>query len=468
MSQEFIFIYFAHSRDLLQDIMEFTLYVEDDSNNLVINCLELTAIRRTRDMSVANVIRTIAFFPYREIESVVGKDITLTKYCSPRVESVTENEVTVCWGEKSYTLHPGDDIETEEYAIDNPYLSWDGISLNIKYSNIKTWDGFIDLCNEITQDQKEYPARENKEEKEKCLKLLNEIILNGEKSLKPIYAWLQSCENWSTMRISDYALFAKHFDIADSAEEESSAWFSNLAQILRANSPDAVVEAVPSLKAVIESEANEEIQEAIKNRIEEFDRHICERHNPDHKEFILKLKMYDEEDEVNACHFQWVTTEQLKSGEKIDMGDFGEVTILAVENGKVKLSWLGNGLEVEDDDMEYFLDSRPKQEGETDAEEEEDINAWAEKMFYTPTRYLLCTLKEMNLWHETSGVIDEIVFNGLGEAECQLEWEQYIKVAKQLLKVLIDRGDKGLEVLHDMITVDSNFDEIKELIDSIE
>ena len=39
---------------------------------------------------------------------------------------------------------------------------------------------------------------------------------------------------------------------------------------------------------------------------------------------------------------------------------------------------------------------------------------------------------------------------------------------KQLLKVLIDRGDKGLEVLHDMITVDSNFDEIKELIDSIE
>jgi hypothetical protein len=54
------------------------------------------------------------------------------------------------------------------------------------------------------------------------------------------------------------------------------------------------------------------------------------------------------------------------------------------------------------------------------------------------------------------------------EDECKLEREQYVKVAKQLLKVLIDRGDKGLEVLHDMITVDSNFDEIKELINSIE
>ena len=47
--------------------MEFTFYVRHDFEDKAINCLELTAIRRTRDMSVANVIRTTAFFPYREI-----------------------------------------------------------------------------------------------------------------------------------------------------------------------------------------------------------------------------------------------------------------------------------------------------------------------------------------------------------------------------------------------------------------
>lgn len=441
--------------------MVLTFYVEKN-DDLTINCLELTAINRTRDMSVANESRVSGFYAFNEMEQIVGKDIALMEHCSPRIQSVTEKEVTVGWLSETYTLCPGNTVESKEYAIDNPYLSWDGISLKMEYSSINAWEEVLHLYDDIAKDQRTCPRRNNKAEKEKCLKLLNEIILHGESAVRPIYAWLQSCKNWDMLIIDDYALFAKHLKFNDT-DEYSDYWFANLAQIFKRNRIDAVLDAVPSLKAVIETAANNGIEEAEKIRDGEIEyEYLTERHYPEKQEFVLTMRMYDKEnDNVANCHFQWVTSELLKNGQKIDMGDFGEVTIVALEEDKVRLSWLGREHRIHNNYMEYLIDSRERPSPEE--VENYDIDAWYAEMFeYEPQKYLLCQFEKMNIWNETLRVMNIILDP---EDECQLEREQYVKVAKQLLKVLIDHGDKELEMLHDMITVDSNFDEIKELID---
>ena len=441
--------------------MVLTFYVEKN-DDLTINCLELTAINRTRDMSVANESRVSGFYPFQEMERIVGKDIALMEHCSPRIQSVTEKEVTVGWLSETYTLCPGDTVKSQEYAIDNPYLSWDGISLKMEYSCINVWDEVLHLYDDIAKDQRTCPRRNNKAEKEKFLKLFNEIILHGESAVRPIYAWLQSCKNWDMLIIDDYALFAKYLN-TNGTDEYSNEWFANLAQIFKRNRIDAILDAVPSLKAVIETAANNGIEEAEKIMKGEIEyEYLTERHYPEKEEFVLTMRMYDKEnDNVADCHFQWVTSDLLKKGQKIDMGDFGEVTIVALEEDKVTLSWLGREHRIHNNYMEYLIDSRERPSPEE--VENYDIDAWYAEMFeYEPQKYLLCEFEKMNIWKETLRVMDKILDP---EDECQLEREQYVKVAKQLLKVLIDRGDKGLEVLHDMITVDSNFDEIKELID---
>lgn len=453
--------------------MRLTFYVENDSNDLVVNCLELTAINRTRDMSVANETRVSAFYPYREIEQIVGKNISLMEYCSPRVESITEKEVTVSWNRESYTLCPGDYMESQEYAIDNPYLSWDGMSLQMKYSSINVWDEFFDLCNYIMEDQHHCPARKNKEEKEKCLKLLYEIMLEGEDALRPFYAWLLSCENWDTLIIDDYELFARHLGINNAAQTSySPAWFSNLVQILNRNRIETMLKAIPSLKAVIESAAKKGIEDAIKIQNGEIEyEHLAERNYPDIKELVLTLKMYDKEnDKVNACHFEWITSEQLKSGHKIEMGDFGEVTIVAAEKEKMTLSWLGREFNVKRSYSEYLMDSRVRPTPEE--VDNYEIEAWMEEMFYyKPKKYLLYSYNEINIWREALSVIEKIIDPEPEyedeEEECQPRREQYTKIAKQLLKILIERGDKELEILHEKISTDCKPEEIKELLDLI-
>ena len=265
------------------------------------------------------------------------------------------------------------------------------------------------------------------------------------------------------MIIDDYALFAQHLDINDS--DCSPTWFSNFMQVLGRNDIDAIQDAVPSLKAVIEKAAKEGIEEAIQiqNGTIEQER-LVERYYPDLKEPVLTLKMFDEEnDEITACHFKWVTSDMLKSGQKLDMGNFGEVTIVAVEKEMVKISWLGNEMEVNEDYTEHFMDSEVR----PNAEEIEgyDIDAWEKEIFHTPTRYLKCKYHKFNLWVEALGAMDKVLDP---VEECLQEREEYVKVAKHLLEILIERGDEKLQIVHDAISIDSKYEEIEELIISIE
>ena len=216
-------------------------------------------------------------------------------------------------------------------------------------------------------------------------------MLEGEDAIRPFYAWLLSCENWDTLIIDDYELFARHLGINNAAQTSySPAWFSNLVQILNRNRIETMLKAIPSLKAVIESAAKEGIEDAIKIQNGEIEyEHLAERNYPDIKEPVLTLKMYDKEnDKVNACHFEWITSEQLKSGHKIEMGDFGEVTIVAAEKEKMTLSWLGREFNVKRSYSEYLMDSRVRPTPEE--VDNYEIEAWMEEMFYyKPKKYLL-------------------------------------------------------------------------------
>jgi hypothetical protein len=188
-------------------------FVEDSTKEMKVGCLEVTAIHSTRDMSVANSTRVTGFYPYREIKEMTGKKgISLMSGFAPwRVISVSEEEVTLSWCKKTYTVRLGDTISTDEYAIDNPYLSWEGISLKIRYERVPVLDTFISEFNSIVNRHHSRPSTVGKtaEEKEKCTKLLYELIVAGEDCLLPIYAWLSASRNWNTMIITDHKCFSK-------------------------------------------------------------------------------------------------------------------------------------------------------------------------------------------------------------------------------------------------------------------
>jgi hypothetical protein len=94
-----------------------------------------------------------------------------------------------------------------------------------------------------------------------------------------------------------------------------------------------------------------------------------------------------------------------------------------------------------------------------------------EMFYYKPKKYLLYSYNEINIWREALSVIEKIIDPEPEyedeEEECQPRKEQYTKIAKQLLKILIERGDKELEILHEKISTDCKPEEIKELLDLI-
>lgn len=249
--------------------MDITFYVADvdTANSVEINCLTVTAVRNTMDMSVSNSISKTEFYPYREIEQIVGKEISLMgKFPSFFVENLTENEVIINWCGTRYPVKIGEDIKSKEYAVDNPRLSWEGILLKMKYEKLNVWERIISSSSDVIQLHLERPVRASNsaEIKQDTLKLLYEEILRGETGLRPMYAWLSAATDWNTLIISDYSKFAECLgEFLSIDDRRLEAWIGSFKQLLKQNKLEDIFSAVPGLKNHLEQLAEQGLKSAM-------------------------------------------------------------------------------------------------------------------------------------------------------------------------------------------------------------
>lgn len=93
--------------------------------------LGIKATHVTRDMSVGN---TYSVDYYTDIDQFGGNEetcINLPRLDGGRVKlvSVTEDAVTLKWGEEEFHVNFGSEVSTKEYLINNPLLSSDLLKL---------------------------------------------------------------------------------------------------------------------------------------------------------------------------------------------------------------------------------------------------------------------------------------------------------------------------------------------------
>lgn len=439
--------------------------VVEHSPDLVMNCLEVTAVRSTRDMSVGNSTRVTRFYPYREICGMVGKEFSLMgKFPPCCVNSVSEDEAIVNWLEKAYTLPVGKTVKTPEYAVDNPHLSWEGISMEFKYESLNVWDTIISELDSVMQLHSERPqcAGNSQEMKQKCLKLLYEVIRSGGEALRPLYAWLSASKNWNTLTISDYSCFVEQLGALPPADwPDVDVWLDNFAQIVVRNRFDDLMGAVPDLKEFLEQAAASgcgKAHEILEGRIEY--KRLLERENPDSQELLLLMCVVDENDKENEdrrLFSRYVTEENIRVGAKFGMDGFGEVEITEVGDEYVKLAWEGGTMKVNNDYRRYSLDSNP-----------EEVTSFDYALGYKAKRYLSCELKRVNLWSQAASMVKSVCFEqrfSFSSSSAD-ELRQEAMIAKSLLKLLIDRGDTELTVPYNELCITDDWSQMIDLLDA--
>ena len=97
--------------------------------------LGINATHVTRDMSVGN---TYSVDYYTDIDQFGGNEetcINLPRLDGGRVKlvSVTEDAVTLKWGEEEFHVNFGSEVSAKEYLINNPLLSSDLLNLTFSY-----------------------------------------------------------------------------------------------------------------------------------------------------------------------------------------------------------------------------------------------------------------------------------------------------------------------------------------------
>ena len=437
--------------------------VVEHSPDLAMNCLEVTAVHSTRDMSVGNSTRVTGFYPYREIHGMVGKEFSLVGDFPPcSISAVTRDEAVINWLEKVYTVPVGETVETHEYAIDNPCLSWEGISMVFKYESLNVWDTIISELDSVMQLHSERPqcAGNSQEMKQKCLKLLYEVILDGCEALRPLYAWLSASKNWNTLIISDYSCFVELLGALPPADlPDADVWLDNFAQIVVRNRLDDLMNAVPGLKEFLEQAAASGCGKALEilDGGIEYKR-LLERENPDSLELLLLMCVVDENDKENKRLFsRYVTEEDIRVGAKFDMGSSGVVEITEVGDEYVKLAWEDGAVKVNNDYSRYYLDSNP-----------EEITSFDYALGYKAKRYLCCELKRVNLWSQAASMVKSVCFEhrfSFSSSSAD-ELREEALIAKSLLKLLIDRGDTELTVPYNELCSTDDWSQMIDLLDA--
>lgn len=250
-------------------------YPESSVADMMVNCLVLTLIHSTRDMSVANSTKIIDFYTYNELKGLEGKeDISLMSKCPPcRVVSVSEDTIVVSWCRQYYTIGLGETAETEEYAIDNPYLSWEGVSMKMKYEKHLLLETIVSAFDDVSQLHRDVPYRigDNVRQKEKCLKFLRELIYAGGEYAKPLYAWFASSDNWDTLIITDLTRFKNILSSLPSTNADYlNTWLYNFAQIFRYNELNTVLYSFHAMRKFLKKIAHkyEKAYEILNGKIE--------------------------------------------------------------------------------------------------------------------------------------------------------------------------------------------------------
>jgi len=165
----------------------------------------------TRDMSVGN---TYSVDYYTDIDQFGGNEetcINLPRLDGGRVKlvSVTEDAVTLKWGEEEFHVNFGSEVSTKEYLINNPLLSSDLLKLTFSYRKspnyAELWSMIAKVgCDELEgkEERRALTAR-----KKYILHHIKKAIEQGNTGLYMAKALLTEYNNWGTCKINNLNFF---------------------------------------------------------------------------------------------------------------------------------------------------------------------------------------------------------------------------------------------------------------------
>ena len=147
-------------------------------------------------------------------EKVGGNEetcINLPRLDGGRVKlvSVTEDAVTLKWGEEEFHVNFGSEVSTKEYLIDNPHLSSDSLKLTFSYHKTPNYAELWSMIAKVGCDE-----LEGKEErraltarKKYILHHIKKAIEHGNTGLYLTDALLSIYNNWGTCEIDNIRFF---------------------------------------------------------------------------------------------------------------------------------------------------------------------------------------------------------------------------------------------------------------------
>lgn len=447
-----------------------TLNPPKASVDLYASLLTLTGVHKTMDMSVANVSRRHVYLLGKQLENLIGRGISTMECCGKVVlDEVTPQSVKVSYQLREYQIPLDQKIVSESYLIDNPYLSSEEVWVEVEYETVNMFNLFCSFFAQIVEKDDKYidAYRRFLPEKELSLNLVKELIDRGEVSYFPIYAILSSASNWSTLIITDYSrfktLFKEFLSRGFHQLDRESRWLDYLKMIFLRNDYQEILSAVPDLRESLDSLARSGSKLALDLLFGEFvAKKLGPRQNPQSEELFIDARMIDKRDPDNVISYcDYITVEKLKSGECIEIGDSGIITILHTGEDYVSFSWNGQEYKMKENLLIHQFDEEPNH------------TSMEYALGYTPKRYLEFDFRKVNLWRTVLRLMHNVGFSraygGSSDKESYKDREMKQKAigVLSLVQVLIDRGDTELKKLYNELSTKYDWLEIHDNIDSL-
>lgn len=163
--------------------------------------LVVEVFHETRDMTVFNRTSDTAVIPFNKFRKGVITDATERYGGGVEILDFSEERTVLRWEGKEYEVKLGEQVKTASYAIENPYLSYEGIWVVFKYRYVTLEDRMFDILKEICdkharEHKSYYPETTGKEIL--ALRLLDEVIKEGCIELYVLKALLCASNDWST------------------------------------------------------------------------------------------------------------------------------------------------------------------------------------------------------------------------------------------------------------------------------
>lgn len=165
--------------------------------------LVVVFLNRMRDMSIVNVDRSQAVIPYNEIHKGEVLDTLPQRWGQVKVVDASEERLVLWWDPNEYTVEIGHKVKTETYAVENAYLTHQSIGLEFEYRYITVRDIMFSTAQKVCDahayemgDKSVY--HKTTRDEMLALRLLDELISEGEIELYPLKALLHASNNWAT------------------------------------------------------------------------------------------------------------------------------------------------------------------------------------------------------------------------------------------------------------------------------